>query len=942
MKNEKEMDNATTLSAQELQELEQLLAKIEFEMQSINFAWHQNTTSSNIPSLQKLASKKIPYLCPLPPIENLVFSGGGVRGVVYPGVIEVLEELQVLDSVKRVAGTSAGAIIAMLVALGFSARQIHEDSDNTNFAKFMDRDDASFWDAIGLSIVSKAFDLLNEQKKGIYKGDIIHAWIQIKVFEATGNPRATFKDLHAASIENPLFKDLFLTGTDIISHALWEFSWETTPDVAVADAVRASMSFPGAFENIFIDVGGMKRPFVDGGVIAMYPMHLFDDTTKLNPQYATNSAGANPCTLGIRVDCKEEMDNLLWCKHPQLKEDTVVLEHLEALQKEQPEQIRNVIENIKEEIKKEQTGEQVGANTAEKTAEKTEPSGLAQAINPLNLDPVEITHKAAATIKEVAKPAEKPRLRFTEYIKSIIMTMYSNHPEVWNRYSTNSVQVFDEDHDTLDFAIDQKKKDQLYKSGRDCTQRWFELYRSPRAYYYMEEEDQSSRYEMQRKPKPEKLQKLWEDLLYQKAIYQHEQKDEFSIEMMALERRLMDIEQHPLVKVTKPSELAIQLRCAEYIKHKAWLENNAKEAKKGQLHRYEVMKYLREKTISYGLYELLTDVADMTTIELYILVFGKELYETILNETLDTGRNIFVSAAEHNQLTVIKRLIQLEKDLKMTPALLNLEHENQETALYAAAKYGHKDVVKYLLELGAKVDESGPMGDNKKRDSALVVAARHNQIDLVKAFLDWFNGSMGKFCDLKAQDASGLTVLHYLLAHGSNEAILLYFNTVKKFFDGYAKDYLDIADAFGQKPIHVIAQYGRREVLQQVQAIFCYEGRFSSRRIEDLFSLNIPDFNGKTPLDYAVYHGHPEMVEALFEAGVKPPDQKTKAVFIDKAKDHKRHPVGRPMRRMVSDYIAIPGADASKSFSKYYPSEVHGSDHGPMSPKYEPLKRHSI
>jgi NTE family protein len=45
------------------------------------------------------------------PFTNLVFEGGGVKGVAYGGVLEVLDQQGILDQIQNVAGTSAGAII---------------------------------------------------------------------------------------------------------------------------------------------------------------------------------------------------------------------------------------------------------------------------------------------------------------------------------------------------------------------------------------------------------------------------------------------------------------------------------------------------------------------------------------------------------------------------------------------------------------------------------------------------------------------------------------------------------------------------------------------------------------------------------------------------------------------------------------------------------------
>ena len=57
--------------------------------------------------------------------ENLIFEGGGVKGIAYAGALEVLEAQGILSAARNVAGTSAGAITATLVALNFSAKEIN-------------------------------------------------------------------------------------------------------------------------------------------------------------------------------------------------------------------------------------------------------------------------------------------------------------------------------------------------------------------------------------------------------------------------------------------------------------------------------------------------------------------------------------------------------------------------------------------------------------------------------------------------------------------------------------------------------------------------------------------------------------------------------------------------------------------------------------------------
>src|SRR5215218_658991 len=57
---------------------------------------------------------------------DLVLAGGGVKGIAHVGVLSVLHERGY--RFERAAGTSAGAIVAALVAAGMSPPRMHEIS----------------------------------------------------------------------------------------------------------------------------------------------------------------------------------------------------------------------------------------------------------------------------------------------------------------------------------------------------------------------------------------------------------------------------------------------------------------------------------------------------------------------------------------------------------------------------------------------------------------------------------------------------------------------------------------------------------------------------------------------------------------------------------------------------------------------------------------------
>src|SRR4051812_2199206 len=109
------------------------------------------------------------------PIRNLVFEGGGTRGIAYSGALMELQARHALDSVERVAGTSAGAIAATLFALGYSAEEISDLISELKVKSFAD----GKWIFIGgTRRLLKNF--------GWYRGEKFNKWIGLLIKKKTG------------------------------------------------------------------------------------------------------------------------------------------------------------------------------------------------------------------------------------------------------------------------------------------------------------------------------------------------------------------------------------------------------------------------------------------------------------------------------------------------------------------------------------------------------------------------------------------------------------------------------------------------------------------------------------------------------------------------------------------------------------------------------------
>src|SRR3979490_672718 len=113
--------------------------------------------------------------------RSLVLEGGGVKGIAYAGAFAELEKLGITKDLTRVAGTSAGAISAALIALGASSDYVAKAVGGTKFRSFMD---SSF------GVLRDANRLLTDY--GWFIGDEFVAWMRERISELAGNPDLTF------------------------------------------------------------------------------------------------------------------------------------------------------------------------------------------------------------------------------------------------------------------------------------------------------------------------------------------------------------------------------------------------------------------------------------------------------------------------------------------------------------------------------------------------------------------------------------------------------------------------------------------------------------------------------------------------------------------------------------------------------------------------------
>ena len=214
-------------------------------------------------------------------IKNLALKGGGVKGIAYVGALKELENAGLYEGIRAVSGTSAGAIVAGMIALGFSADEIEKLMHGLDFKKFK-----KGWNPIRIFT-----------KYGLYDGDYILEFIRKFLAKSSHgfDEDVTFQELKDANC-----KDLIVFASDLNTHRIHEFSALSTPNCIVAEAIRASMSIPLFFRGWRFTNGiPNDHIYVDGGVVFNYPLSFFD-----KPRFHKNQTVFNNESIGLYLESK--------------------------------------------------------------------------------------------------------------------------------------------------------------------------------------------------------------------------------------------------------------------------------------------------------------------------------------------------------------------------------------------------------------------------------------------------------------------------------------------------------------------------------------------------------------------------------------------------------------------------------------------------------------
>lgn len=185
----------------------------------------------------------------------------------------------------RLAGTSAGSMVAVLLAAGIDPTRLHDLMLTLDYDELLD---ASRLDRLHLGRVGIALSELVDG--GIYRGDSLRStvagWLSELGVSTFGDLRLDDPGLDPNVPLDRRYK-VVMIASDLTRQAMARIPWDLRgaygidPDsFPVPDAVRMSTAIPFFYmpEALRSRLTGQDSLMVDGGITSSFPVHVFDRT----------------------------------------------------------------------------------------------------------------------------------------------------------------------------------------------------------------------------------------------------------------------------------------------------------------------------------------------------------------------------------------------------------------------------------------------------------------------------------------------------------------------------------------------------------------------------------------------------------------------------------------------------------------------------------------
>jgi predicted acylesterase/phospholipase RssA len=195
------------------------------------------------------------------------FQGGGCRAAAFVGAYA--EAVRRGVTFSSVVGTSAGSIVATLIAAGASLTDLETIIARLDFKEFLRPAISTGSGSVSarlLSLVTKKAGLID--RLGMHSSEYIEQFMEaeLKKLLPQSHSPVQFRDLP---------KPVAVVATDLRTRNVKVWSSVGTPEDEVSVAVRASCSIPLFFQPV-------QNRYVDGGVLSNLPSFVFEGSQLLS------------------------------------------------------------------------------------------------------------------------------------------------------------------------------------------------------------------------------------------------------------------------------------------------------------------------------------------------------------------------------------------------------------------------------------------------------------------------------------------------------------------------------------------------------------------------------------------------------------------------------------------------------------------------------------
>jgi len=181
--------------------------------------------------------------------NRIYLSGGGICAIAHVGALQELSKHVPLKAIKEWMGVSAGSLVAMCLCIGFTLEELEDFCVRFDFTNIKEYDSVPGW------ILHFGIDTGERLQK------LVEACLHVK-----GLP----SEFSFSDCLKKFGKSLRIVATDLNEAQHKTFSPKDSPNYRIADAVRASMSYPYYFQPFICPETG--HYLSDGGIISNYPL----------------------------------------------------------------------------------------------------------------------------------------------------------------------------------------------------------------------------------------------------------------------------------------------------------------------------------------------------------------------------------------------------------------------------------------------------------------------------------------------------------------------------------------------------------------------------------------------------------------------------------------------------------------------------------------------